>query len=132
MTARAAAWTHPVLAAASPLHPSPEINMSSLAETLLSSLSPRTLAAFIVMAALAPPLAHAQTQPLQLRSEALAIVQVCHADYDRLCPGVVPGGGRVLACLQTHTTELGANCAQVLPRAQSLRDSATAAGVLPK
>jgi Cysteine rich repeat len=107
--------------------------MSSLTEPLLSSLSPRTLAAIIVVtAALAPPLAHAQTVPLELRSEALALMQMCRADYDRLCPGVVPGGGRVLACLQTHTSELGASCAQALPRAQSLRDSATAAGVLPR
>jgi len=91
------------------------------------------LAAFIVVtAALAPPLVHAQTVPLELRSEALALMQMCRADYDRLCPGVVPGGGRVLACLQTHTNELSVSCAHALPRAQSLRDSATAAGVLPR
>jgi hypothetical protein len=96
--------------------------------------APRLLTAIIIVTttALAPPLAHAQTVPLQLRSEALAIVQVCHADYDRLCPGVVPGGGRVLSCLQSQANQLSANCAQVLPRAQNLRDSATAAGVLPK
>jgi len=107
--------------------------MSSLPEALLSSLSPRRLAAFIVVtAALAAPLAQAQTVPLELRSEALALMQMCRADYDRLCPGVVPGGGRVLACLQTHTSALSANCAQALPRAQSLRNRATTAGVLPR
>lgn len=107
--------------------------MSSLRISMPRS-APRLLAAIIIVTttALAPPPAHAQTVSLQLRSEALAIVQVCHADYDRLCPGIVPGGGRVLACLQTHTNELGANCAQALPRARSLRDSATAAGVLPR
>ena len=107
--------------------------MSSLPEALLSSLSPRRLAAFIaVTAALAAPLAQAQTVPLELRSEALALMQMCRADYDRLCPGVVPGGGRVLACLQSQANELSPGCAQALPRAQALRDSATAAGVLPK
>ena len=107
--------------------------MSTLHETLLSRRSPRTLAAFIVVtAALAPPLAHAQTVPLEFRSEALALAQMCRADYDRLCPGVVPGGGRVLACLRTRANELSANCAQALPRAESLRDRATAAGALPR
>ena len=107
--------------------------MSSLPEALLSSLSPRRLAAFIIVtAALAAPLAQAQTVPLELRSEALALMQMCRADYDRLCPGVVPGGGRVLACLRTRANELSANCAQALPRAESLRDRATAAGALPR
>ena len=113
--------------------------MPSLPETLRSSLSPRTLAAFIVVTAtaLAPPLVRAQTVPLQtvpleMRSEALALVQVCRGDYDRLCPGVVPGGGRVLACLQSHATELSATCAQSMTRAQMLKDRATTAGALPK
>jgi hypothetical protein len=108
--------------------------MPSLPETLRSNLSPRTLAALIVAttASLAPPLAHAQTVPLEMRSEALALVQVCHADYDRLCPGVVPGGGRVLACLQSRANELSATCAQSMTRAQMLKDRAVTAGVLPK
>ena len=103
-------------------------------ETLRSSLPPRTLAALIVAttAALAQPLAHARMVPLQMRSEALALVQVCRADYDRLCPGVVPGGGRVLACLQSRANELSPACAQSMMRAQMLRDRATTAGVLPK
>jgi len=105
--------------------------MSSLTNSWPFRAARLLTAIIIVTAALVPPLAHAQTVPLQFRSEGLAIVQVCHADYDRLCPGVVPGGGRVLACLQSQANQLSANCAQVLPRAQSLRDSA-AAGVLPR
>jgi len=75
--------------------------------------------------------AQAQVSP-QMRGEAIALMQVCRGDYDRLCAGVTPGGGRVLACLQNHTNQLSAACGQAMPRAQSLKDSAAAAGVLPK
>jgi hypothetical protein len=69
---------------------------------------------------------------LQMRGEAIALMQICRGDCDRLCAGVQPGGGRVLACLQNHTNQLSAACGQAMPRAQSLKDSATAAGVMPK
>ncbi|WBL78495.1 cysteine rich repeat-containing protein [Bradyrhizobium xenonodulans] len=68
----------------------------------------------------------------QMRSEARAVMQACRADYDRLCSDVTPGGGRILACLQTHAGQLTASCAQTLPRAQALRDGAVSAGVAPK
>jgi len=77
--------------------------------------------------------AQAQVQaPPQMRGEAIALMQVCRGDYDRLCAGVQPGGGRVLACLQNHAGQLSAAGAQAMPRAQSLRDSAAAAGAMPK
>jgi len=68
----------------------------------------------------------------QMRSEARAVMQACRADHDRLCGGVTPGGGRILACLQSHAGQLTATCAQTLPRAQALRDRAVSAGVAPK
>ena len=68
----------------------------------------------------------------QMRSEARAVMLACRADHDRLCGGVTPGGGRILACLQSHAGQLTATCAQTLPRAQALRDSAVSAGVAPK
>jgi hypothetical protein len=76
--------------------------------------------------------AQAQVSPPQMRGEAMALMQVCRGDYDRLCAGVQPGGGRVLACLQNHTSQLSAACGQAMPRAQSLKDSAAAAGAMPK
>jgi hypothetical protein len=35
---------------------------------------------------------------------------VCTADAARLCPGVEPGAGRVLACLRGRKTELSPSC----------------------
>jgi len=35
---------------------------------------------------------------------------VCTADAARLCPGVEPGAGRVIACLRGRTGELSASC----------------------
>jgi hypothetical protein len=68
----------------------------------------------------------------QMRSEARAVMQACRADYDHLCSDVAPGGGRILACLQSHAGQLTSSCAQAMPRAQALRDSAVSAGVAPK
>ncbi len=99
----------------------------------VSSIRLRALAAFIVGSAAFPVASHAQTQiPPQMRGEAMAQMQVCRSDFDRLCGGVMPGGGRILACLQGHANQLSSGCAQAMPRAQSLRDSAVAAGVMPK
>jgi len=106
--------------------------MSSLPDSLPCGAARLLAAIIITTTALVPSMTRAQTVPLQIRSEAMALMQVCRADYDRLCPGVVPGGGRVLACLRTRANELSANCAQALPRAESLRDRATAAGALPR
>lgn len=42
--------------------------------------------------------------------------QACKADAGKLCPGVQPGGGRVLACLKQHEAELSPDCQAALPR----------------
>jgi hypothetical protein len=67
-----------------------------------------------------------------MRSEAMALIQICRADYDRLCGNVRPGGGRILACLQSRASELSPPCGQAMSRAQALRDQAASAGVLPR
>jgi len=68
----------------------------------------------------------------QMRSEAIAIMHACRADYDRLCGDVIPGGGRILACLQAHTRELSQGCVQAIPDAERLRDHAISAGIMPR
>jgi len=38
----------------------------------------------------------------------------CQADYQRHCPGVTPGQGRVVACLRSHIEQLSPACRAVL------------------
>jgi Cysteine rich repeat len=47
------------------------------------------------------------------QSEALAL---CKSDVARLCPGVQPGGGRILDCLKAHKMEMSVGCAQALQK----------------
>ena len=100
--------------------------------------SARLLGALAIGFCVATSPASAQSRPdpsqfsLQMRSEAMALMRVCRGDYDRLCAGVRPGGGRILACLQSHGSELSASCAEAMPRAAALKDEAAGAGKLPK
>jgi hypothetical protein len=41
----------------------------------------------------------------------------CSTDVQSLCAGVKPGGGRVLACLQSHVGELSVGCSTILSKA---------------
>jgi hypothetical protein len=97
------------------------------------SIPALTLAGSAVISATFPLAGSAQAQvPPQMRGEAMTLMQICRSDYDRLCAGVQPGGGRVLACLHEHAHQVSAACGQALPRADALKNSATAAGVMPK
>ena len=68
--------------------------------------------AAIVAAALAAGAAAAQTAPSGDRADAAK--KACKGDYQRLCSGVMPGGGRIVACLQNHSSELAPECAKAL------------------
>jgi hypothetical protein len=49
---------------------------------------------------------------------AMAILRTgCTEDYQRLCAGVQPGGGRVLACLKEHKDALSDKCKQAAQQA---------------
>jgi cysteine rich repeat protein len=39
---------------------------------------------------------------------------VCKADYDKYCAGTLPGGGRVVACLNKQQNQLSDACKKVL------------------
>ena len=36
--------------------------------------------------------------------------EACQADFEKYCPGVEPGGGRVLECLGKHLDQLTPQC----------------------
>ena len=38
----------------------------------------------------------------------------CKGDYDKFCKGTMPGGGRVLACLNKQRAELSEACKKVV------------------
>ena len=46
----------------------------------------------------------------------------CRRDVDRYCPGVDPGGGRVLGCLNQHLPELSPPCKGEMTRINDARD----------
>jgi hypothetical protein len=38
----------------------------------------------------------------------------CKADYEQFCRGTIPGGGRILRCLDEHYAQLGNACKKVV------------------
>jgi len=43
----------------------------------------------------------------------------CKADAERLCPGVEPGGGKIVACLKEHKEEVSIGCAKAIKKMKS-------------
>ncbi len=70
--------------------------------------------------------------PAGMQQQARHIASLCRADYETLCHGVMPGGGRILACLQAHSLALSPDCRKALPQGQALKQKASAMGVMPK
>jgi hypothetical protein len=62
-----------------------------------------------------PAFAQAQMTP-EMKAQATAIARLCRGDAGRLCPGVQPGGGRILACLQQQAGALSPQCRDALPK----------------
>lgn len=50
-----------------------------------------------------------------------AMRQACGQDVARLCPGVKPGGGRIIACFKEKAAELSPGCRTALQQAQAQR-----------
>ena len=61
----------------------------------------------VVCAATAAQFALAQNQP-----SLAALRAACADDAQRLCAGVPPGGGRIVACLKEHKDSLSDRCKQ--------------------
>jgi hypothetical protein len=55
--------------------------------------------------------ASAQGQAASPNPQAVAAARAsCAGDLQRLCPGVQPGGGRLIACLKQHKDEVSDGC----------------------
>jgi hypothetical protein len=67
-----------------------------------------------------------------MKAQAKSLASICRSDYDRLCKGVMPGGGRVVACLAEKAESLTPDCKAALPEAKSLASKAAASGAAPK
>ncbi len=63
----------------------------------------------------------------QMRAYRSSLHPGCHADAQRLCQGVQPGGGRIIACLQTHANELSPVCKERLDNRLARRAGFTSA-----
>ncbi len=46
-------------------------------------------------------------------------MKYCKPDVERLCPGVEPGGGRIVACLKAHKMDMSVGCAMALKHMKS-------------
>ena len=42
----------------------------------------------------------------------------CREDINRLCAGIQPGEGRILACLRDHTADVSPGCQTMMQRAR--------------
>jgi hypothetical protein len=59
------------------------------------------------------------TAPAGAQGARGALMTYCKADVERLCPGVEPGGGRIIKCLKAHKEEMSVGCAQALMKIKS-------------
>jgi hypothetical protein len=67
------------------------------------------------------PPAQMPTQPAPAQPPSKEAVEAaraaCEADVQKLCNGVQPGGGRILACLKQHKDEVSVGCKQAVQKA---------------
>ncbi len=68
------------------------------------------LAAALALAAIAP--AAAQDMTAEQRA-------ACKGDYDKFCKGTMPGGGRIIACLDKNNAQLTDSCKKVVADAKA-------------
>ena len=71
--------------------------------------------ALALAALLLPAAALAQTP------DRAAIRQACAADFQKNCPGIQPGGGRLAACMKEKRAAFSETCLTTLQRARAQR-----------
>jgi len=47
-------------------------------------------------------------------ADAAEPLSYCKSDVARLCPGISPGGGKLIGCLKDHENEISVGCAKAL------------------
>jgi hypothetical protein len=70
----------------------------------------RLLAATLIVTCLFAGPVKAQEKGLE------ALRTYCLSDVKRLCPGIEPGGGRILNCLKANKMGVSLGCAQALKK----------------
>jgi hypothetical protein len=65
----------------------------------------------------ASPAAFSQDQTAQ--DLIAARQQACMDDYEKYCKGVMPGGGRIIACLAKETDRLTPACKKAMTEAEA-------------
>jgi hypothetical protein len=75
---------------------------------LIRLLSVSLMGSCLVLCLYAVP-ANAQSAMEDLRT-------YCKSDIERLCPGIKPGGGRIIKCLKANKKEMTVGCAQALQK----------------
>jgi len=71
----------------------------------------RITLAGLLLAASVPALAQNQA----------AVRAACQADFEKNCPGIRPGGGRLLACMREKQAAFSDGCKDALKAAQAQR-----------
>jgi hypothetical protein len=73
----------------------------------------RHVSAALLLAAIAIPANAQDAAPHPAR-------EACRTDYQTLCSGVQPGGGRVIACFREHRAQLSGSCVEALKAARQV------------
>lgn len=58
-----------------------------------------------------------------LAQDSAALRKACQGDFVKLCPGVMPGGGRVAACFKDKREQLSDGCRAALQQANAKRSA---------
>ena len=58
---------------------------------------------------------------LILAAQAVTPLALCKADAEKICAGVAPGDGKIIACLKQHKEEVSVGCAKALKALKAKR-----------
>ena len=110
-SAQVSAGCQSALAAASPAPAA----AGAAAPTAAASTVPAAPAAPTALAASAAPVAPAAAPvPMSQADKGRLLRRDCGSDFEKFCPGVGLGGGRGVACLKTHASDLSPSCKSAL------------------